>query len=495
MKKQNLFKLVLLALFVFMLSIPLQAGAASYRYAKLNGKQVVYRDGKLVKNAWVGTKHYGAEGYLDTNKFLYKYVNGVKTRVFVRNDGEYILNFTGGPIKIGQKIYMYKPNGKFYKNTWVTITSGGKTYKYYVLKNGRCVRGLKKMKGGYRYFGINDGIMRTGWQKINNKYYCFKTANGIAYIGGKQLVTEEKKYYYFSDKGVMLTGWKNISGKWYYFKNSMQASKWVTIDSKTYYMTSSGARATGVFAVGEKLYYFDPTSGVLQKNKTITYGGRKYILAADGTATLVPGSITPTSKMLFFLKFESGSAAYDQTGGDNGNACGAYQFDNRYSLLPFVKYAYAQNATLCKEFKTYSAYKNGTKLKSNNKFYKAWHAIYARNPKAFAAIQDKYATLEYYTPVEQALYKVGINLATRSDAVKGAVFSYSIQHGQTNAVNAVKELFGLMKNSSGKTIAAKLTASSTDKQFIKKLYNYRAKKYSAYKTRYISEKALALSLL
>ena len=52
-----------------------------------------------------------------------------------------------------------------------------------------------------------------------------------------------------------------------------------------------------------------------------------------------------------------------------------------------------------------------------------------------------------------------------------------------------------MKNSSGKTIAAKLTASSTDKQFIKKLYNYRAKKYSAYKTRYISEKALALSLL
>ena len=495
MKRRKLFQFVLLALFVLMLGIPLHAGAASYRFTKLNGHQVVYRDGVLVKNAWVGTKHYGTNGYLDTNKFLYKYVNGVRTRVFVRNDGEYVLNFTGGPIKIGNKIYMYRPNGTFYRNTWVSINSKGKTYKYYVLKNGRCVRGLKKMKGGYRYFGTSDGIMRTGWQKINNKYYCFRTANGLAYIGGKQKVTEENKTYYFSDTGAMLTGWKKIGNKWYYFKNSLQTSKWLTINSKKYYVTSSGARATGVFAVGTKLYYFDPTTGVLQTNKTITYSGRKYVLAADGTCTLVPDSITPTSKMLFFLKFESGSAAYNQTGGDNGNACGAYQFDNRYSLLPFVKYAYTQNATLCKEFKKFSAFKNGTKLKSNKNFYKAWNTIYARNPKAFAALQDKYATLEYYTPVEQALYKVGINIAARSDVVKGAVFSYSIQHGQTAAVNAVKELFGLMKDAKGKTIKAKLTASSTNKQFIKKLYNYRATKYPAYKMRYTSEKALALSLL
>ena len=192
-------------------------------------------------------------------------------------------------------------------------------------------------------------------------------------------------------------------------------------------------------------------------------------------------SSTSRADLLFFLTFESGSDAYNQTGGDYGNACGAYQFDNRYSLLPFVKYAYSKDPTLCKEFKKYAKYTDGTKLKSNQKFYKAWHKIYTRNPYLFAELQDTYARQEYYDPVERTLALAGIDLASRPDIVKGAVYSYSIQHGQTAAISAVK--------------ACKLRSTMTDEKFLKKLYNYRKKNFPTYANRYSAEYTLAMSRL
>lgn len=188
--------------------------------------------------------------------------------------------------------------------------------------------------------------------------------------------------------------------------------------------------------------------------------------------------------MLFFTTFESGTAAYAQVGGDNGNACGKYQFDYRYSLLPFVKYCYESNPTFFAEFKKYAAYTDSQKslLKGNTKFYAAWRTIYNKSPKGFASYQDAYAKREYYDVTAGYLQsKFNINMDARPDIVKGAVFSYSIQHGQWTAAGAVK--------------AAGIKNSTTDEQFLQKLYAYRKKTYPAYTTRYNEELSLALSLL
>ena len=188
--------------------------------------------------------------------------------------------------------------------------------------------------------------------------------------------------------------------------------------------------------------------------------------------------------MLFFTTFESGTAAYAQVGGDNGNACGKYQFDYRYSLLPFVKYCYESNPTFFTEFKKYAAYTDSQKslLKGNTKFYAAWRTIYNKSPKGFASYQDAYAKREYYDVTAGYLQsKFNINMDARPDIVKGAVFSYSIQHGQWTAAGAVK--------------AAGIKNSTTDEQFLQKLYAYRKKTYPAYTTRYNEELSLALSLL
>ncbi len=322
-------------------------------------------------------------------------------------------------------------NGYMDRNTWVVRKVNGVSKKVFVRDDGKWVKNFKE-----------------GWQKINGEYY------------------------YYTAAGKMISGWiKSKDGEVFY------------VDKTT--MT----RVTGFCGINGKLYYFE-SNGVRVTNRELTYNGVVYIADENGVCVPAGGSteaVTPTPTvaasrdMLFFLTFESGSAAYDQTGGDNGNACGAYQFDNRYSLLPFVKYAYAKNSTLCAEFKKFAAFKKGTKLKSNKKFYKAWHKIYARNPQAFAELQDEFAKSEYYDPVETRLTASGYDIASRSDAVKGAVYSYAIQHGQTSAIAAVR--------------ACKLKSTMTDKKFLKKLYQYRIKMFPAYKSRYVLEYALAVSKL
>ncbi len=374
MKTKGIIRGIILFAFFLILGAPRIADAASYTWKTTeNGNMQCYKNGKkLVKSKWVDDRHLNADGYMDCNTWVVKNVNGVKTSVFVGNDGRLISNF------------------------------------------------------------------KAGWQKIN------------------------KKYYYYTEDGKLVTGWIKVGNKMYYADRSTKA------------------RVKGLVSISGKLYYFS-SGGVLQKDKEITYMGRKYTADERGVCTPEAESGAPGANMLFFLTFESGSAAYNQVGGDYGNACGAYQFDNRYSLLPFVKYAYAQNRTLCKEFKKFAKYKVGTKLKSNQSFYKAWNTIYARNPKLFAQLQDDFAKQEYYDPVERMLALSGIDLASRPDVVKGAVYSYSIQHGQTAAVNAVR--------------ACKLKASMTDEKFLKKLYDYRMKSYPAYRSRYSAEYALALRKL
>ena len=181
--------------------------------------------------------------------------------------------------------------------------------------------------------------------------------------------------------------------------------------------------------------------------------------------------------ILFFTKFESGDDAYAQTGGDGGNACGKYQFDYRYSLASMIQYAYSQNPSLCQEFAAFQGYSDGDgALQGNQSLYAAWKTIYNRNPSEFAKLQDEFAFTRYYMPVQNACPF----LASRSDVIKGAAFSYAIQHGSETAITDIIRING---------------ASLSDADFINAIYNYRASKFGTYASRYESEKALALSLL
>ena len=383
---------------------------------------------------------------------------------------------TGFQTKKGVIRY-YDEHGKLVKGKWFKV----KKKRYYAKPNGTLATGINKINGKLYYFD-KKGVNRAGWVTTKKGKYYFVSAKKYAATGF--FTFKNKKTYYFNQNGIMQTGWVTINDKEYYFKDYMRTG-WITQNSKKYYLVKSsgrkGQKVYGVFSIGGKLYYFDADTGELQYNTTVEYNDRTYTVDANGVCTVKPDNRAPSADMLFFLKFESGSAAYNQTGGDGGKACGAYQFDYRYALLPFVKYAYAENKLVCKEFAPYVKYKNGSKLKGNKDFYKAWHQIYKRNKKTFSALQDTYARINYYDNVERRLQMAGIDIASRSDVVKGAIFSYSIQHGQTSAINAVR--------------AIKPKSATSDAQFLKKLYDYRKKAFPLYAIRYTQEYKAALAIL
>jgi len=475
-KKQMLF--ISFFVMVIMFFIPLTAKADWV--LKDDGNYYYYNaKGKLLKKQWIGDYYVDSKGAMVRNSWIKKR--------FVGEDGKVIPNFRGGWVKINGKWYYYTKAG-VKRAGW--IKKSGK--KYYLNKNGVRLTKWRNIKNNRYYFHKKSGYMLTGWQEISQKWYYFDINTGIMQKGWTSI---DNKKYYFDDKGVMLSGLQNLQGNTYYFNSKgKMLTGWRTVNSKKYYfMKKTGIMVKGLKVIGGATYYFG-NNGVLQKNKTININGTIYYIDGNGKCTVyVPASnIGVNEQMLFFTRFESGSAGYAQTGGDNGNACGLYQFDYRYSLLPLVKYCYVADPVLFAEFKTYANYpltsKYKAKLKGNTKFYTAWKTIYNRSPLGFASYQDSFAKQEYYDVTADYLYiNYGIILSGRSDVVKGAVFSYSIQHGAQTAAIAIN--------------AAKITNSISDKNFIKKLYDYRWSsksgwaKNAVYKQRYLDEKALALSLL
>ena len=119
-------------------------------------------------------------------------------------------------------------------------------------------------------------------------------------------------------------------------------------------------------------------------------------------------------------------------------------------------------------------------MQGNQSFYNAWHTIYKRDPEGFSDLQDLYAKQQYYDTAETYLKQNGIDVSNRPDVVKGAIFSYSIQHGQ---VTAAQQIASVVNN------------QMSDRAFINAIYDKRSASYPAYVNRYNQERNDALALL
>ena len=363
--------------------------------------------------------------------------------------------------------------------------------KSYVDGNG--TRYLNQFVKGVYYDaeGIARSNFKGGWIKTGGNVYYFnnkKKATGYRKIGGK--------YYYFSSTGARLSGLFYVNGKYRFFKsNGVQVTSkgWKTIDGKKYYLSKGGIIQEGFFTVDKKKYYQLAVSGVVTGEQVID--GQKYCFNSAGVydaettkRSREQGSLGNAADLLFFTKFESGNAGYAQTGGDSGKACGKYQFDYRYALIPFLQYCYASDSEFYEDFEPFLSKNPGDKsLVGNKKLFAAWTNVYNADPSRFSSMQDRYAQEAYYKKAENLLAAKGINLSTRPYVIRGAVFSYAIQEGASVAADAV--------------IAAGIDNTTSNKEFLEKLYDYRWKdprgwdKKPAFTYRYSQEKALALSVL
>ena len=181
--------------------------------------------------------------------------------------------------------------------------------------------------------------------------------------------------------------------------------------------------------------------------------------------------VNVTDEMKYFTKYES-HGNYNQgfSYGDGYNALGYYQFDRRWSLIPFMKQVYNYDSAKYGMLK--AAIDRGSEISNaNNPMYangqltelgriaqEAFQGAYNIDPAEFSALQDAYAYNSYYAVTESWLKSaLGIDISGRADCVKGMVWSITNMCG----TGGCQDFFRW----------ANLSNSMTDREFVTALSN------------------------
>ena len=181
--------------------------------------------------------------------------------------------------------------------------------------------------------------------------------------------------------------------------------------------------------------------------------------------------VNVTPEMKYFTKYES-HGNYNQgfSYGDGYNALGYYQFDRRWSLIPFMKQAYNYNPEKYSMLKdaidrgseisntSNAMYENGQLTELGRIAQEAFQGAYNTDPVEFSALQDAYAYNSYYAVTEAWLKSgLGIDISGRADCVKGMVWSTTNMCG----TGGCRDFFRW----------ANLSNSMTDREFVTALSN------------------------
>lgn len=230
---------------------------------------------------------------------------------------------------------------------------------------------------------------------------------------------------------------------------------------------SFGAVAAPVTAVAE-----EPTPGVASDATDIDKG--LYTQQSfSGVLRSVQGVsfVNVTPEMKYFTKYES-HGNYNQgfSYGDGYNALGYYQFDRRWSLIPFMKQAYSYNPEKYSMLKdaidrgseisnaNSPMYANGQLTELGRIAQEAFQGAYNTDPVEFSALQDAYAYNSYYAVTEAWLKSgLGIDISGRADCVKGMVWSITNMCG----TGGCRDFFRW----------ANLSNDMTDREFVTALSN------------------------
>ncbi len=230
---------------------------------------------------------------------------------------------------------------------------------------------------------------------------------------------------------------------------------------------SFGAVAAPATAIAE-----EPTPGVASDATDIDKG--LYTQQSfSGVLRSVQGVsfVNVTDEMKYFTKYES-HGNYNQgfSYGDGYNALGYYQFDRRWSLIPFMKQVYNYDSAKYGMLK--AAIDHGSEISNaNNPMYangqltelgrvaqEAFQGAYNTDPAEFSALQDAYAYNSYYAVTESWLKNaLGIDISGRADCVKGMVWSITNMCG----TGGCQDFFRW----------ANLSNSMTDREFVTALSN------------------------
>ena len=208
--------------------------------------------------------------------------------------------------------------------------------------------------------------------------------------------------------------------------------------------------------------------------------------------------VNVTPEMKYFTKYES-HGNYNQgfSYGDGYNALGYYQFDRRWSLIPFMKQAYNYNPEKYSMLKdaidrgseisntSNAMYENGQLTELGRIAQEAFQGAYNIDPVEFSALQDAYAYNSYYA-VTEAWLKSGldIDISGRADCVKGMVWSITNMCG-TGGCRDFFRWANLSNDMSDREFVTALSNSVVDNVATK--YSSQPQYHEGWKNRYRNE--------
>ena len=141
-----------------------------------------YKNGSVVRNAWVGNYWLGADGRMATNSWV------DNNRYYVGNDGAWIKNYSNksGWQKESSSWYYYK-NGSVVRNAWagnywlgadgrMATNSWVDNNRYYVGNNGAWVKGADRTAS--KSENSTNSTVYSGYYKVTSLYIPVYDANG-----------------------------------------------------------------------------------------------------------------------------------------------------------------------------------------------------------------------------------------------------------------------------------------------------------------------------
>lgn len=257
---------------------------------------------------------------------------------------------------------------------------------------------------------------------------------------------------------------------------------------------SFGAVAAPVTAVAE-----EPAPGVASDATDIDKG--LYTQQSfSGVLRSVQGVsfVNVTAEMKYFTKYES-HGNYNQgfSYGDGYNALGYYQFDRRWSLVPFMKQVYNYDSAKYSMLKD-AIDRGGEISNANNPMYangqltelgriaqEAFQGAYNTDPAEFSALQDAYAYNSYYAVTEAWLKSaLGIDVSGRADCVKGMVWSITNMCG-TGGCRDFFRWANLSNSMTDREFVTALSGSVVDN--VARKYSSQPQYHEGWKNRYRNE--------
>lgn len=208
--------------------------------------------------------------------------------------------------------------------------------------------------------------------------------------------------------------------------------------------------------------------------------------------------VNVTDEMKYFTKYES-HGNYNQgfSYGDGYNALGYYQFDRRWSLIPFMKQVYNYDSAKYGVLKA-AIDRGGEISNANNPMYangqltelgriaqEAFLGAYNTDPAEFSALQDAYAYNSYYAVTESWLKNaLGIDISGRADCVKGMVWSITNMCG-TGGCQDFFRWANLSNDMSDREFVTALSNSVVDN--VARKYSSQPQYHEGWKNRYKNE--------